>query len=204
MFVAPSKLWSHTCSRIMVRERTLPAFAIRYSRTPYSFEVNSTRLPARFTCCERRSSSKSPIRSTLALVTGPQAKEGFDPNQQLGKSKRLCQVIVSTGFKVFDFVANRITGGQNQHWDLRLRFPDSVQNLTTREARKHQVKDDEVILIGLSELPASLAITSRVDCETLGSQPLDDKSGDLVFVFDDENAHFLTSPNTTCKLNRRE
>src|SRR6266700_4021081 len=55
----------------MVRESTRPPFAIRYSSTPYSLEVSSTRLPALFTCCERRSNSKSPIRSTLARVTGP-------------------------------------------------------------------------------------------------------------------------------------
>ena len=36
MFVAPSKLWSHTCSLIIVRERTRPAFAIRYSSRLYS------------------------------------------------------------------------------------------------------------------------------------------------------------------------
>src|SRR5260370_309533 len=33
MFVMPSKLWSQTCSMIMVRERTRPAFDIVLSNT---------------------------------------------------------------------------------------------------------------------------------------------------------------------------
>src|ERR1035438_8850718 len=77
MLVRPSKLWSHTCSMIMVRENTRPAFATRYSSSAYSLAVNSMRLPARLTCCDKRSSSRSATRRTLARLTGPRRRSAL-------------------------------------------------------------------------------------------------------------------------------
>ena len=49
MFVRPSKLWSQTCSMIIVRETTRPVFATRYSSREYSLGVSSIRRPALLT-----------------------------------------------------------------------------------------------------------------------------------------------------------
>src|SRR5262249_16353300 len=70
MLVRPSKLSSHTCSMIIVRERTRPACDARYSSKEYSLEVSSIRFPPRRTCWPSRSSSRSPTRRTLFRVEG--------------------------------------------------------------------------------------------------------------------------------------
>ena len=92
---------------------------------------------------------------------------------------------------MLDLVPYGITGGQNQNWDLGLRFPDSVQNLAARKTGKHQVQNDEVILISLGKIPAVLPITSHIDCKALGDQAAGHKTGDLLFVLDHQDAHFL-------------
>src|SRR5262249_48930032 len=68
-------------------------------------------------------------------------------------------------------------------------FANSVQYLTTREARKHEVKDDKVVLIRLGEIPASSSVAGHIDGEALGGQPLHDKSGDFLLVFNHQNPH---------------
>jgi hypothetical protein len=65
-----------------------------------------------------------------------------------------------------------------------------MQNLTTRETGKQQIKDDEVILIRLGKLPATFAIACYVYGKTLGSQAPRHKSGNFLLVFDQQDAHF--------------
>src|SRR5438105_4236898 len=89
MLVMPSKLWSQTCSMIIVRDKTRPALDIKYSRRAYSLSVSSMRLPARFTCCDRRSSSRSSTRTTLLRVAGPRLNSAFARTSNSAKAKGL-------------------------------------------------------------------------------------------------------------------
>src|SRR5690348_11248539 len=117
---APSKLWSHTCSMIMLRERTRPALAIRYSSKEYSLPVSSIRRPPRFTCCEMRSSSRSPIRRLLARLTGPRLKERLDSNKKLSKRERLGEIVVRAELHVADFVVYGVARAQYENGNIRI------------------------------------------------------------------------------------
>src|SRR5580700_10945154 len=127
MFVSPSKLWSQTCSMIMVRENTRPGLAARYSSSAYSLGVSSILRPARRTCCVRRSTSRSATRSTLERVTG--ARQRLHPHDQLGEGKRLGEVVVRAGFEVVHLLLGRIAGREDEDRHLLVLATDAPQQL---------------------------------------------------------------------------
>ena len=60
ILVCGSKLYSHTCSMIIVLETTRPAFRARYSRSVNSSGWISIRVEPRYTLRDKRSIDKSP------------------------------------------------------------------------------------------------------------------------------------------------
>jgi hypothetical protein len=95
---------------------------------------------------------------------------------------------------VLHFVAKRISRRQNQNWHLGISPSNPAQNISTCEPWKHQVENDQIVLVGLGELPALFSILRNIDGKPLSRQAPTDESGDLLLVLDKQNSHISRDP----------
>src|SRR6266567_6885722 len=135
---------------------------------------------------------------------GATTEQGFDANQKLSKRKRFGQVVVSASLEVLDFIAQRISRGQNQNGNLRIGPSNPMKDSTTCKAWKHQVENNKIVLIGLGKFPATHAIASCIDREALSGQTACEESRNLLFIFDDKDTHLSNSPKWNHRIKWHE
>ena len=142
MLVCGSKLYSHTCDRIIVFETTRPALRIRYSSSANSRGRRSSDLPAARHAARQQVERQvlDGQRRRLRRARGS-PDERLDARQQLGEREGFGEVVVAAGLQAPHAIVHGSPRAQNQH---RRGPAPAAQLVDEREAvalGQHEVDD---------------------------------------------------------------
>ena len=83
--------------------------------------------------------------------------DSLNPRQQFGFVERLCQIVVGTVTQAFDLFVGLAQAGQNQNRRIDFGCSQVFQNFIAVHVRQHQIKNDNVVVIELSDFQAVFA-----------------------------------------------
>src|SRR5439155_1614849 len=108
---------------------------------------------------------------------------------QLLEGKWLGEVVVSPLIQTPDLVRHGITSSEQQDWHAASVFSYLLQHSQTITLRQHEVEDQQVIVAVNHAGQPGLPVVGHIDRVMFGLQPTLDKTGDFLFVFDDQDVH---------------
>src|SRR5215469_11671231 len=76
------------------------------------------------------------------------AQQCLHAHQEFGESERLGEVIVGSSFEIAHLVGDGIARGEDEHGNVRVLLPNTTEHFAAVQFGQHQIKDDEVIVIG--------------------------------------------------------
>ncbi len=123
----------------------------------------------------------------FALVIS--AAERLDPGQQLFKSKRLYQVIVRASLKSGDSIFHCVFSSENENVRGVLPGAESAQEAQAVEPGQHEIQDDGVVFIRLSQPESFVAIPGDIHRVARLTQTAADRSLESRRVFDQQQMH---------------
>jgi hypothetical protein len=103
--------------------------------------------------------------------------------------ERLRQVVVRAEPQALQLVVEFREPGQDQDRRRHPRRPQPPQDFVAVDVRKHQVKNDDVVIVDLPDLQAVLTELGRIEDESLGLEHQFDALGERCIIFDQQNAH---------------
>jgi hypothetical protein len=172
---------------IMLRERTLRVLHKVLEERVFlrgKIDALSTALYELGEAIEFQVANHQGVRAAYRAAT----QQGLGSDQELRKGKWLGEVVIRPCLKEKYFVFHRIAGSEDKHGDTGVSAADALQYFASIDAGDHEVKDDEVIGVGLGHFEALPPVGDDIHCVTLGHQAACDKSRDLRFIFDYKNA----------------
>ena len=125
-------------------------------------------------------------------------------NQFLGL-ERLGDIIVGAGIEARYLVRPAVARGQHEHRGSLALFAPAVENGQPVDFRQTEIEHDRVVILGLSEKEAFLAVARRVDRITRPFERVLQLLAEIGFVLDDQNAHcdpLCASPFTGARISR--
>lgn len=125
---------------------------------------------------------------TARRLSGP-AKQGAQAGQQFGKRERFGEIVVGTGFKPGDLVLDGLARGQQQNRRAVPIGPESPADGKAIQLREHEVQDDQIIRIILSQPQSFFPIDRHINGVALFLKALLDEGRHIGIVFDDKNPH---------------
>jgi hypothetical protein len=111
-----------------------------------------------------------------------------------GERERLDQVVVRSAVQPDDPVLDRVFRGENQNRSLKALLARSSQDLESAAAGKHQVQKQKIEGLCRGQEEPFFSVTSDGHGIVFGLQALFEGSGDLHFVFHQQNPHGLHPP----------
>jgi hypothetical protein len=123
------------------------------------------------------------------LARRPTPQHRAQAGRELGERERLDHVVVRPAVEAGNAVVQGVLRRQDDDGQRGLARPDVAQDLETGAARQHQVEDDGVVVDGTRLLPGHGAFPQDVDGVPFLGEAALDETGDLVIVFDYEDAH---------------
>src|SRR5947208_533064 len=81
--------------------------------------------------------------------------------------------------------------GEDKNWCLHAAVSKRCQHLQAVAARKHEIQNDKVELLGIYEEKPLLSSGSKDDLVFLALQSFPECTGDFGFVFDDKNSQAI-------------
>ena len=117
------------------------------------------------------------------------ADDGLDARDQLALVEGLGQIIVGADAQSLDLVVQLRQAGQDQDRRGDAGGTETAQNLIAVDVRQHQVQNDYVVVIQLSDLQPILTEIGGIDDEALGVQHQFNTFCDRGVVFDQQNPH---------------
>src|SRR3989441_562880 len=147
----------------MVRVTSSPAWRMKYSRMANSLAVSDTGTPPRRTWKRRRSSSRSPTRST-------------------SETAGAC---IQPGDPVGDLAAGR----EDEHGHGALAAAQSPEQAQTVHTGEPDVEHDEVIGVHAQQVEGAFGARCTVDREAARGEPVAQCREEGAVVFDHEQSH---------------
>ena len=117
------------------------------------------------------------------------ADDGLDARDQLTLVEGLGQIIVGADAQSLDLVVQFRQAGQDQDRCGDAGGAKTAQNLIAVDVRQHQIQNDYVVVIQLSDLQPILTEIGGIDDEALGVQHQFNTFCDRGVVFDQQNPH---------------
>jgi hypothetical protein len=111
------------------------------------------------------------------------ALEGADTSEQDGEGERLGYIVVGAGIEAFDDVGDGVAGGEHQNGDVLLHFAEAAGDLNAVDARKHDVKKDEVELCVVCQGKRSETVMNEAYGVIVFFEPAPEHLGHALFVF---------------------
>ena len=87
---------------------------------------------------------------------------GTDPRQEFLHGERLCDIIICAGVETFDAVLHLGFGRQHDHRGVITSGPKVLQHLDPVHLRHHDIQDDAVVGLALSQCQCGGAIQCGV------------------------------------------
>ncbi|KIF06562.1 hypothetical protein PL81_06860 [Streptomyces sp. RSD-27] len=106
------------------------------------------------------------------------------------EGERLGEVVVRPGVEAFGLVVLAVLGGEHQDGGGVAVGAHAGADLGAAEAREHEVEQDDVIRpAGEGQFQPPVPVVGDLDAVALGGQALPEGLGQVLFVFDDQDAH---------------
>ena len=105
------------------------------------------------------------------------------------------QVVIGTGLQAVDTVGDRVTGGQDQHWQFKALLAQLLQQLEAIFIGQAQVEHHDVELGSLEHGPCCGGGTHMLNRQPLCRQPGLDAAGNQFVVFANQYMHADTRVN---------
>ena len=128
------------------------------------------------------------MRSLAESVVGA-ADERLHARQQLGKRKRLGEIIVTAGLQAFHPVVHPGLRAEDEHRREDFVLPQLAQQRKPVELRQHDVEHCGVVGDGARQRETVFTIGRMVRGEAVLLQPVDHERGDLAVIFNYKHAH---------------
>ena len=115
------------------------------------------------------------------------SNDGFQPGFEFWHVERFDQIVIGTGLKSLQLIAELISG--RQHDDRRGDVSVVAQSLAYRQAvdaGQHDVEHDGLINIGHTKMHGRQAVTGVVNNVTTGFQVSANGLGQFLVVFDEQ------------------
>ena len=135
----------------------------------------------------------------------PSPGQGADPGEQFLEIERLAKVVVGAAVQPSHAVGHGISGREEEHRSLTLALAEPPQQAQAVRSGKPPVQQDEIPLARAEGVPPVLGVAGVLDRVPLFPEPADDEIGDLVIVFDyqDADAHVESPPGSFIWTTRR-
>ena len=117
------------------------------------------------------------------------ADERLHAREQLGKRKRLGEIIVAAGLQAFHAVVHAGFRAEDEHRRENFVLAQPAQQRKPVELRQHDVEHRRVVGDRLRQPEALFPIGRMVHGEAVLLQPVDDERGDLTVIFNHKYAH---------------
>src|SRR5882724_12917699 len=117
------------------------------------------------------------------------ADDRLDAGDQLAPVERLGQIIVSAEAQTLDLAVEFTEAGKDEDRSVNARAAQTPQYLVSVNIRQHQIQQDDVVVIELSNLEAVFPEICRIDDVTFRFKHQLDALGSVRIVFDQQNAH---------------
>ena len=137
------------------------------------------------------------------MISGASSPSGFrrtaqdrlHARQQLARIERLRQIIVGAEIEPDDAIDVVAAGRQHQHGRSRARLAQLLQHVESRQAGKHDVENDEVVVLALRAAQPLDSGRDARELEPFRREILDEHLGQAHVVVDDQQAmvgHVIT------------
>ena len=117
------------------------------------------------------------------------AHDRLDARQQFAPVERLGQVVVGAEAETLDLVVELGEARQDQDRRIDARGAQAAQHLVAVDVRQHQIEDDDVVIVKLTDLETVLAEVGRIDDVSFGLQDQFDALGGVGIVFNQQHSH---------------
>src|SRR5262245_24780890 len=124
-----------------------------------------------------------------ALARSPAPEQRSQSCRQLGQGERLGHIVVGAGIEPGNTLIQRVLGGENQDWQLRLSRTDIPQHLKARTSGQHEIEHDRVVIDGPGLLAGTAALVQHIDGVSLLLQAGLYEARHLPVVLDHHDAH---------------
>src|SRR6185369_68777 len=114
-------------------------------------------------------------------------KQGVHPGEQLGERKGLHEIIVGSGFKALDPIADGRERREHQDRRVDLRGANGLQNRNSVQNRKHSVENDEVETSVRGAKQSVLAVRCLLDAMPFLRQAFRQIGRSLAIVFNEQD-----------------
>src|SRR5215472_10029085 len=122
----------------------------------------------------------------MALGT---AHNSLNPGDKLATIKGLGQKVVGTEAEAFDLGIELCKTGENQDRRTHTRCPKPAKHLVAIDVRQHQIKEDDVVIIELTDLQPVFPKIGGVTNKVLFHQHHFDAGGCCRIILDQKHAH---------------
>src|SRR5208337_3462238 len=117
------------------------------------------------------------------------AKDGANSGDQLARIEGLGQVVVSADFKAQNAVNRFSSGGQQEHGDRRL-SANGLEQLESRAARQHHVKDNQFVVTSQGRGQSRRVVVGGVHLEAFAFEKASEKIDQgVVIIHDEQTVH---------------
>ena len=120
---------------------------------------------------------------------GGAADERLHAREQLGKRKRLGEVIVAAGLQAFHAVVHPGLRAEDEHRREDFVLAQLAQQRKPVKLRQHDVQHRRVVSDDLRQRKTVLAIGRMVHREAVLLQPVDHERSDLAVIFNYKDTH---------------
>src|SRR5262245_50317919 len=123
------------------------------------------------------------------VIRAAAAQERTDPRQELGKGKRLDEIVVRAEIETLDAVVDGVLRRQDQHGRLKPALAKCGKNLQAAPPRQHEVEHHEIEGLMVGEEESFLARGRHVHFVAFGLEPFAKSLGNLSLVLHDQHPH---------------
>ena len=150
---------------------------------------NGTGVPAHETSRVAGSSTKIAHRQDRRPLRIASPGERTQAREELGKRKRLHQVVIRAAVETGNAVIDGVPSGQHQHRRPDAGCAHAPADLEAVDVRQHHVQHDRVVLVRLRHPHSDVAAVGDVGRKPLVDEAAPDEARHPQLVFDDEHAH---------------
>src|SRR5688572_10201438 len=117
------------------------------------------------------------------------AHDRLDARQQFAPVERLGQVVVRAEAETLGLVVKLGKARQDQDRRIDARGAQAPQHLVAVDVRQHQIEDDDVVIVKLTNLETVFAQVGRIDDVSFGLKDQFDALGGVGIVFNQQHTH---------------
>src|ERR1700727_2757305 len=113
----------------------------------------------------------------------------FYAYQELRKIERLRQIVIGAGFEMRHLALDFVSRRKHQHRERRVRAAHTSQKLRAAQLRQHEIKDQQIVFIGVNVTLAIYAVGGKIDSKALRAQSARHELRQLPRVLDEQYSH---------------